>query len=107
MTLTREQKKEKCLKYATLKSQVKGLEAEIDELGGEVLMIITEEAPKDLTISTDQGIFTVANKRRWTYPKEIVAIEKDLKEKKTEAEAKGIATCVENPYLLFKAKKDE
>lgn len=105
--LTKEEKRSKCLMYAANKTAIKKLEEENDKLGLEVLAIVCEEAPKDFTVKTDWGIFMVVPKKKWTYPKPIIAMEKELKELKVEAEAKGEATYTENHYLLFKVKKDE
>ena len=71
--------------YAEIKKKKKELEAEEELIGPQIKQFILEEGVEE--IETDFGKFILKSKRKYYYPEEIVLLEKDLKEKKAEAEA--------------------
>lgn len=87
--------------YADLKSQVSKLEDQMEALKPEVMDIIESVNPDDKTVETDFGSFTVVQKRKYEYSDEIVALEKDVKERKKAEEATGDAVYTIAPYLKF------
>lgn len=96
--------KQQLEKYAEIKAIIAKYEAELEELKPAIIQVVEEMNPADKTVETDFGTFSMVSKRKYTYPAEIEAAETALKQSKKEAEAKGTAPYVENPYLLFKPK---
>lgn len=94
--------KTKLQEYANLKLQIANLEQKVEDMKPEIVAAVEQLNPEDHVVETDYGVFSMVAKRKYTYPEEIVAAEASVKELKKEAEAKGTATYVENPYLLFK-----
>lgn len=91
--------------YAKLKIEEKAIKARIDELNPLILEDIQKSGADE--VPTSMGTFTLSSRRTYKYPDEIVNMELSLKEKKTEAEAKGTATPVDKEYIIFKAAVTE
>lgn len=91
-------------KYATIKQEIKRLETEEDEMKPLISDLVLELNPDDRTVATDFGVFTIVPKRKYSYSDDIIQAEEDVKTLKKEAEAKGTAAFVEQPYLKFTSK---
>jgi len=90
--------KEKFLRYAEIKRQLKELKSEADALAPE-LMSEMAAAGKD-KVEFEGGAVTIGRKKTWKFPAEIEAMEADLDEKKKEAQADGSATFEESSYPI-------
>lgn len=91
--------KAKLEKYADLKNSIKRLEEEAALLQPEIMA----EMGDAQEISTEFGTFTVASRRKWTYPESVEKSREELKKAELEAQQTGYATYDEKPYLVFKA----
>ena len=89
--------------YATMLQQIRTLEAEAEKLKPTVLQYCLENQDEEHIV--DGGQITLSVRRQWTYPAEVVALEVTVKEKKKEAEAKGDATYIEKPFVVFTQDK--
>ena len=99
-------KKELFEKYAKLKIQAKELDAEIKGLNPLVKQEMLK-AEKDEVELESVGKFSFKETRIWTYPDEIVKMEKALEEEKTKAKRTGAAKSDVRQDLLFTPQKDE
>jgi hypothetical protein len=79
-------------RYASLKAQIKALQAEVEELAPTLIDEMDSEA-MDEAIIPNVGTFYFKERRIWTYPEELVAFETQLKADKKTAQQKGSATC--------------
>lgn len=91
-------------RYADIKLEIKGLEAEQDELNPRVLEVLVNEDIEEL--STDEGKFSKMSRRKWTYTESTQDKEKALKTAKAREEQNGDATYVENFFPKFTAAKE-
>lgn len=88
--------------YAELKTAIKELEAKCDEIKPQLVTLI----PRDATIDTGTGTFTLATRRVWHYSDETTNMETELKSRKKEEEQTGVAQSVEGePFIIYKEKK--
>lgn len=69
-----------------------------------VLQYCLENQDKEHKVEGGQIFLQV--RRQWTYPAMIVVAETELKEAKKEAEAKGTASYIEKPFVVFKQDKE-
>ena len=102
-----DEKKDKLLKYAAIKQQIKSLEDKAEELKEEVVAIVLEMNPTDKTVETDVGTFVMVQKRKYNYSEDVITKEEELKQLKTEEEAKGIAEYTVSEYLKFNSASIE
>ena len=91
--------------YAELKSQIKILEDEAENLKPQVLAAM-ESGALDTAEITGVGHLTLGTLRKWTYPQAIVQAEADLKVAKKTAEQTGDATATESKYVKFTVLKE-
>src|SRR3990167_3444394 len=89
--------------YAELQIKIRTLEAEAELIKPLVLQYCLENQDEEHIV--DGGQITLSVRRQWTYPAEVVALEVTVKEKKKEAEAKGDATYIEKPFVVFTQDK--
>lgn len=92
--------------YCDLLDAKRDLEAKIEALKPEVLKEMTDAKFDEISVG-NRGTITIASRRTYKYPPGIVKMEEELKEAKTEAEAKGQAIASETRYPVFKAKKGD
>ena len=102
-----DEKKDKLLKYAAIKQQIKSLEDKAEELKEEVVAIVLEMNPTDKTVETDVGTLVMVQKRKYNYSEDVITKEEELKQLKTEEEAKGIAEYTVSEYLKFNSSSIE
>lgn len=103
-----DEKKEKLLRFASLKRQIKTLEDQADELKEDVAQIVLEMNPTDKTVEVDNvGTFVMVQKRKYLYSKDVITKEEELKQLKTEEEAKGVAEYTVSEYLKFNSASVE
>lgn len=92
-------------RYADLKIQEKKIADAIKALQPEVISSVNEaiqaQGETKGQISTDFGTFTLTQLRKYTYPAYVTDAEARYKQLKTDAEAKGDATYVDNPSVKF------
>lgn len=89
-------------KYENLKTEIKLLEAECDQLKPMLMPYVPEEGE----LKTDDGTFTVRSKVTYVHSMEVQADEEELKQKKQREIQDG--TAVEKkgaPYLQYNPKK--
>lgn len=98
--------KEILQKYAEIKQKISAYEEEADLLRGDVMDAIQRINPTDGIVESEFGSFVIVQKRKYEYSDTIKDIENNLKQAKKEAEAKGEATYVVQPYLKF-TKNDQ
>lgn len=101
IALTREEK----LEYMQLKTDIAQLTKRADELGERFLAEMVSTGTE--VIESELGKISIANKKKWTMPEELVALKAYLKSREELAQKIGTATFEEAPYMLFKSKKEE
>lgn len=93
----------KMMNYAALKAQIAHLEEELETLQPEIVEIVSRLNPTDRTVVVDgHGTFTVATRKTYAYPDDIVAADEALKARKKDAVRLGAASAKETEYLLYK-----
>lgn len=95
--------KEAFSKYEETKLEISRLEEIIDGLKSTVL----EAIPEGTEVKGASGTFSVQKRKLWKYTEAVDAKAKELKELKSEEEAKGIAEATESPTLMYRVKKEE
>jgi len=90
--------KEALLRYEEAKLKIKEYEAVVEELKPTILQLV----PDDTNVQTEKGYFFLQRKAKWKYTPQTEAIEKDLKERKKDEEAKGDATAEYSRILVYK-----
>lgn len=93
--------KEAALAYEQTKIQIKELETKLEELKPTVLAGV----PEDSEVALEHGSLYVQKKAKWTYSEEVQMLEKTVKERKKEEEAKGFATAEYSDVLVYKTSK--
>ena len=88
--------------YAALKLQITECEAKTDALKPQIIEEMAKEEADSIEHSA--GLFSLQERRLWTYPISIQKAEEKLKSDKKAAEADGTATSKSKPVLMFKAK---
>ena len=100
--------------YALIDSQIEALEAKKESLKAEIIADLN--ARGKATEDHSLGKFTIAKLKRWTYPKNVIEIEKEkkgeiailtdeIKAAKAKAENTGEATYEEQDSLRFTSIK--
>jgi hypothetical protein len=84
--------------YAHLTTQIKALEEARKALKSEVQKIVSEHP--DGKFECNDVVFSIASRKKWSYPSEIVAMESDVKEARKNAETDGTATFEVTQYLV-------
>lgn len=92
--------------YANLKEQEKAIALEIAKINPLILAEI-DAAGVDKVEAKDIGTFSIAKRKTWKFSEDVQLAEEGLEELKTKEKAKGIATAVEKPYLIFKGIQSE
>jgi hypothetical protein len=94
---------EKIRELAELSREVKVLQEKMETLKS----VFTEEMldKKVDLIETEYGSLSMCRRRNYTYPEEIRISETELKEKKKEAEARGLAEYTETTFIRFDLAK--
>lgn len=88
--------------YAELKFFIKEMEEKCNELKPQLITLI----PRDATIDTGTGTFTLSSRKVWHYSDETESMEHELKEKQKEEQQTGVAEAVEGePFIIYKEKK--
>jgi len=92
--------------YATIKNQITELELQLKELQPQILEELA--TVDDKQVELDQvGVFSVTHRKTWTYPIEILALQKQVKDVEKSSQADGTATFEEIRGVMFKKNKDE
>lgn len=94
-----ENQKEMFHLYAQMKIDAKKLDEKMKELNKELLEIMLENNSEP--IDMDEGTMTVTSRREWTFPKEIIDKQKELKKEEKTAQQLGTATYIENFSTKF------
>ena len=94
----------KFIRYAEIKSGMKKMDEELDELRPFLIEAIDEEGVKELTV-TDVGKFYFKEVPVWTYSPELKDREKRLKDEQEIERKVGIATKVIRRDFGFTNKK--
>jgi len=98
--------KEQLLRYAFLKSEIKSMTKELDELKPTIVETMNE-LEKDELILPDVGKFYFKERRTWIYPMDITNMEAQLKADKKVAQQKGTATCDISRDLNFRGQNEQ
>jgi len=91
-------------KYASIKTDIKSLEATADELKGQVLEIMQNEDVQEIELLS--GKLTLSSRRSWKYTLPVQEKEKELKELKKNEEMLGIAQYSELFYPVYSVNKE-
>lgn len=89
--------------YAIVYAKIAELTVELEDAKAAIIQEMIEKGDKKVVKAN--GSFTVSQRKTWTYPKEIICLEEDLKAEKAKAQSCGDATFVEKPSLLFSGIK--
>jgi hypothetical protein len=92
--------------YADLKTNIKLMEARVDELNKTLLEQVLE-AGADTKVQVPQGSFTIMMRKKWTYPPEVLQLREELKQEEKIAQQTATATFEEEPTLMFRVAKGE
>jgi hypothetical protein len=90
-------------KWMMLKKAISDLEKEEELLKPIILADFIEKGHNE--IKSDMGTISLANKKKWTFPAELVARKEQLKAEEELAQQLGTATFENTPYIIFKANK--
>lgn len=85
--------------YADLEAQISALEAKKEQLRPHIVKMMIESGTDK--VETALGKFSVAPRKVWTYPSEVLSINEEFKAAKAKAESTGEATYEEVPQLRF------
>lgn len=86
--------------YADLKNQILILELKHNELKN---LIMDDMRTRDVSkVESEQGLFTVCTKKKWTYSRKLQKAEEDIKIAKLNEQESGKAIVDETEYLMFK-----
>jgi len=99
-------KKELLQRYASLKSDIKRMTAELETIKPEIVEMM-EESGTDEVVLPDTGKFFFKERRVWTYDEYINDREKELKAEKKIAQQKGKASCEIIRDLNFRGKDEQ
>jgi conjugal transfer/entry exclusion protein len=97
--------KELFIKYAEIENQIKELENQKSALKEKVAEEMTLKSWDE--VKSDFGTFYFISRKTWTYPKNILDIEKQLKDEKKTTEINGTATFKESKSLGFRGIKEK
>ncbi len=92
------------VRYAHIKTQIKELEAEQDELNPRVMEVLVQEDCEELTM--DEGKYSKMSRRKWNYTQSTQDKEAALKTAQTREQQTGEATYKENFFPKFTAAKE-
>ena len=98
--------KDQLLRYATLKSEIKRLTTEMNELNPIIFNSMLEDNHDEI-ILPEVGKFYLKERRIWTYPEEINEKEIVLKADKKRAQQVGTATCDITKELNFRGANEQ
>ena len=94
---------DKLQRYFELKTKIRALETEIEELQPEIINYVALESEKQ-ELKTPFGTFKLKRSDKWEYSEQLTEQEKHLKDKlkvmKKDEEIKGIAKQVKAGYSL-------
>ena len=96
--------KEKLMRYALIKSEIKLLEAEMGILNTEILEDI-ESSGAD-KVKSDFGTFSIERRKKWQYSETTLEIKNAFDKAKELEEADGTATFTESKSLKFFAPRN-
>lgn len=96
-----EEQKSALLRYEELKLLVKGAEEEMKELKP----VLLEVVPKGTKVNAASGYFELKKRDNWKFGEDIQSQEKELKEAKSAAVAKGEATNNPTYYVEYREGK--
>lgn len=97
--------KEKLLRYATLKSEIKRLTEELEQIKPDIITEMNDGGHEEV-ILPEIGKFYFKERRTWTYPEEIELAETQLKANKKVAQQVGSATCEISKELNFRGQNE-
>lgn len=100
-----QENKDKLNEYASIKKDIKILEAKAELLNPEILELMEASGAEEIEIG-DMGKLSMGSRRNWKYPADVISWEEDLKAKKKEAEQRGTAQYTEKKYVIFKSNKE-